>query len=197
MSNALIITDVQNDFCEGGSLAVQGGNQAARNISAFLENHGDEYTVTIATRDWHDPDSDNGGHIAEEPDFIDSWPPHCVAGTNGAEYHPELWPESQRYPHDEVLKGQGRPAYSGFEGFNASGESLLEMLQRRGITDVDIVGIAFDYCVKETAIDAAAAGFSVRVFGDLTAAIHQDDSAENVMTSAGVTIVDSSGQGPV
>lgn len=192
MSKVLLIVDVQNDFCEGGSLAVEGGNQVARDISSYLERHGGDYKLVVATRDWHEPNSDNGGHISSEPDFIDTWPPHCVAGTPGAEFHPELWPTGARYPHDEVRKGQGFPAYSGFEGVNAEGKTLSEILTEANIIDVDVVGIAFDYCVRATSIDAQTAGFNVRVLENLTAAIHQDGSAAKTMDDAGIKITESS-----
>lgn len=194
MSKALLIVDVQNDFCEGGSLAVEGGIQVARGIRAYLENYGEDYEIVVATRDWHEPDRDNGGHISAEPDFIDTWPPHCIIGTPGAEYHPELWPEGGRYPHEEVRKGTGYPAYSGFEGVNAEGKLLREIFEQANVTQVDVVGLAFDYCVRASAIDATQAGFSARVLRDLTAAIHQDGSAEAAMTAAGVTIMSSSGE---
>lgn len=194
MAKALIIVDVQNDFCEGGSLAVSGGNRVARDIATYLTVHGDDYDLVIATRDWHAPDSDNAGHISASPDFVDTWPPHCIAGTDGAEYHPELWPDGERYPHDEVRKGQGAPAYSGFEGVNAAGTSLRNLLEAAGVTDVDVVGLAFDYCVKATALDAARAGYRTRVLRDLTAAIHQDGVADATMRSANVTITESRNQ---
>lgn len=188
MSKALLVVDVQNDFCEGGSLAVDGGNQVARNIAAHLEANGGDYKLVVATRDWHKPNSDNGGHITPEPDFVDTWPPHCIIGTSGAEYHPELWPASGRYPDDEVLKGSGVPAYSGFEGTNETGKSLREVLTEAEITDVDVTGIAFDYCVKETSLDAKKAGFNVQVLKNMTAAIHPDGPAEQSMEDAGITV---------
>lgn len=191
MSKALLVVDVQNDFCEGGSLAVQGGNRVARDISRFLLEHGSGYDLVVSTRDWHDPDSANDGHISASPDFIDSWPPHCIAGTFGAAYHPELWPAGERYPDDEVLKGQGVAAYSGFEGANADGVSLRDLLKRAHVSQVDIAGLALDYCVKETARDAMAAGFDVRVFIDLSAAIHDDGSAEEWMKSNGIIVTTS------
>lgn len=190
MSKALIIVDVQNDFTEGGSLGVEGGHQAARDISTHLEKRGSEYELVVATRDWHKPNSDNGGHISPEPDFIDTWPPHCVIGTKGAEYHPELWPSDGRYPHDEVLKGEGVPAYSGFEGTNKAGKNLREILAEANIKEVDVVGIAFDYCVKETSLDALKAGFNARVLKNLTAAIHPDGPAESTMEQAGISMAD-------
>lgn len=192
MARALLIVDVQNDFCEGGSLAVDGGNQVARDISAYLESYGQQYDLVIATRDWHEPDSDNGGHISADPDFVDTWPPHCIIGTPGAEYHPELWPDGGRYPHEEVRKGTGVPAYSGFEGFNDSGLSLKELLQQGEIRDVDVVGLAFDYCVRATALDAKNAGFNARVLKDLSAAIHKDGKAEQDLKQVGIAVVESS-----
>ena len=190
MSRALLIVDVQNDFCEGGSLAVEGGNQVARDISSYLEKHGSDYELVVSTRDWHEPDNDNGGHISPEPDFVDTWPPHCIIGTRGAEYHPELWPAGERYPHDEVRKGEGVPAYSGFEGVNQDGQSLREILTQANIMEVDVVGLAFDYCVKATSIDATNAGFNARVLKNLSAAIHKDGSAEELLKQAGITVTD-------
>lgn len=191
MAKALIVVDVQLDFCEGGALAVVGGNQVARDIAAYLSRHGSDYDLVIATRDWHDPDSDNGGHISATPDFVDTWPPHCIAGTVGAAFHPELWPAGSRYPDDEVRKGQGVPAYSGFEGTNAAGKSLEAILFDEDVTDIDVVGLAFDYCVKATAIDAARAGFHTRVLSDLTAAIHHDGVAEAEMRTKNIVVTES------
>lgn len=188
MSKALLIVDVQNDFCEGGSLAVEGGNQVARDISAYLESHGSEYDLVVATRDWHEPNSDNGGHISPSPDFVDTWPPHCIIGTRGAEYHPELWPAGRRYPHEEVRKGQGVPAYSGFEGLNTDGKSLREILSGANISHVDVVGLAFDYCVKKTSLDAIKAGFGATVLKNLSAAIHKDGSAQKDLEGSGITV---------
>lgn len=191
MPKALIVVDVQPDFCEGGALAVEGGNQAARDICAYLESYGSEYDLVVATRDWHDPDSDNGGHISGNPDFVDTWPPHCIAGTSGAEFHPELWPTDGRFPHDEVRKGQGVPAYSGFEGVNSAGQILRSILDAASITDIDVVGIAFDYCVKATATDAAAAGYNVSVLKDLTAAIRDDGRTEQALGANGIAVTNS------
>lgn len=188
MIRALIVVDVQNDFCEAGSLAVDGGNQVARDTRAYLEASGENYDLVVATRDWHDPNSDNGGHISAEPDFIDTWPPHCVAGTPGADFHPELWPASGRYPDIEVKKGQGVPAYSGFQGTDENGKPLAEILRDAGVTEVDLVGIAFDYCVKQTATDAVNNGFKANVLRNLTAAIHPDGPAEQELEADGVAV---------
>lgn len=191
LKKALIVVDVQNDFCEGGALGVDGGNNVARSISSWLEDHGSEYDLVVATRDWHHADTDNTGHFAESPDFLDSWPAHCVAGTHGAEFHPELWPAGGAYPHVEVRKGQGMPAYSGFEGTTADGRTLCDLLRDAGVKEVDVVGIAFDYCVRATAIDAVVCGMKTNVLRDLTAAIHPNGAAEDEMTAAGVTVSDS------
>ena len=163
MSRVLIVVDVQNDFCEGGSLAVAGGAATAAAISTLLGKGG--YDAVVATRDHH---IDPGAHFSSTPDFVDSWPPHCVAGTPGAEFHPNLtW-----RGFDAVFdKGEYAAAYSGFEGADAAGESLADWLRDRGATQVDVCGIATDYCVKATALDSARAGFPTRVLLDLTAAV--------------------------
>ena len=166
----LLIVDVQNDFTEGGALGVDGGTEVARGITRYLREHASEYEVVIASRDWHDPDNDNGGHFATEaePNFVDTWPPHCVAGTLGAEYHPEL----DLAPIDiHVKKGQGEPAYSMFEGITDDGHTVAEVLEARGITEVDVVGIATDHCVRASALDALKEGQQVRILTDLIAAV--------------------------
>jgi nicotinamidase/pyrazinamidase len=169
MSKALFIVDVQNDFTEGGALGVEGGDAVAERISRFLAEHADEYSMIVASRDWHDGDNDNGGHFASgEPDFIETWPVHCVAGTEGAEYDPAF--DTSRVTH-HVKKGQGQPAYSLFEGTTDEGESVHELLERHGVVEVDIVGIATDYCVRASALDAVGHGRRVRVFTDLVAAV--------------------------
>src|SRR3546814_3121748 len=86
MSKALFIVDVQNDFTERGALGVEGGDAVAERISRFLDRHAGDYDIVVASRDWHDGDNDNGGHFSDHPDFIDTWPVHCVGGTYGAEY---------------------------------------------------------------------------------------------------------------
>jgi nicotinamidase/pyrazinamidase len=166
----LLIVDVQNDFTEGGALGVDGGTDVARGITQYLHEYAGDYDVVIASRDWHDPDNDNGGHFAGdgEPNFVDTWPVHCVAGTFGAEYHPEL----DLAPIDvHVKKGQGEPAYSMFEGITDDGYTVAEVLDARGITDVDVVGIATDHCVRASALDALKEGQRVRILTDLIAAV--------------------------
>lgn len=166
----LIVVDVQNDFCEGGALGVAGGVATAQQVAELLAGeHG--YDLLVATRDRH---IDPGAHFAADPDFVDTWPPHCVAGTSGAELHAELAAAS----FDEVFdKGAYSAAYSGFEGFAAAGAAeeqgpgLADWLRSRGVQAVDVCGIATDHCVRATAADALAAGFQVRVLADLTAAV--------------------------
>ena len=173
-----MIVDVQNDFCEGGSLAVDGGAAVASGLTAFLADHAGDYDAVVTTQDWH---IDPGSHFAESPDFVDSWPPHCVAGTPGADFHPDL----ETAGVDAMFrKGQYAAAYSGFEGHlaqygDAQGTSddsvaLDEWLRQRGIDAVDVAGIATDYCVKATAMDAARAGYATRVLVGLCAGIAGD-----------------------
>ena len=174
MGKALIVIDVQNDFTEGGALGVEGGTAVAAGVTALLTAHPDAYDVVFASRDWHDGDNDNGGHFSETPDFIDSWVPHCVAGTVGAEYHPAL---DTSLIDVHIRKGQGRPAYSIFEGTTDDGATLPEALAAHGVTDVDVVGIATDYCVRASALDAVHAGLRVRVLTDLVAGVAAASSA--------------------
>lgn len=170
MGKALFIVDVQNDFTEGGALGVDGGAAVARGVTDHLRAHADEYDLIVASRDWHDGDNDNGGHFAGdgEPDFVSSWPVHCVAGTPGADYHPAF--ETDRVTH-HVHKGQGVPAYSLFEGRTESGATVHELLEEHGIHSVDVAGIATDYCVRASALDALEHGRSVRVLTSLIAGV--------------------------
>ena len=144
---ALVIVDVQNDFCEGGSLAVAGGGEVARAISRYLESGG--YDHVVASRDFH---IDPGGHFSAHPDFVNSWPRHCVAGTAGAGFHPDL-----DTSHIETVfsKGAHEAAYSAFDGRDEAGTPLAAWLRERGVDELDVAGIATDYCVRATAISAA------------------------------------------
>lgn len=180
-NRALIVVDVQNDFCEGGSLAVAGGGAVAAAINAITGS----YPVVAATRDYH---VDPGGHFSETPDFVDSWPPHCVVGTPGAEFHPAF----RTGPVQAVFsKGEFDAAYSGFEGRDEHGNGLANWLTARDVSEVDVVGIATDHCVRATAVDAAAAGFATRVLLDFTAAVAETTTATafDVMRDAGVELV--------
>jgi nicotinamidase/pyrazinamidase len=194
MTRALIIVDVQNDFTEGGALGVEGGAAVAGRISDLLAAHRDEYRVVIASRDWHDADNDNGGHFAGEendPDFVETWPDHCVAGTPGAEYHP-AFDHSKVDVH--IHKGQGEPAYSAFEGVTEDGRTVSQVLDEHGVTDVDVVGIATDYCVRASGLDAVEHGRHVRVFTDLIAGVAPESSAAALaeLGHAGAVITESS-----
>ena len=184
MTRALIIVDVQNDFCEGGSLAVGGGSGVAAAISAHLAGHRDAYAHVVATRDCH---VDPGGHFAEEPDYTDSWPPHCVSGTRGAEFHSDLALDAVEAVFD---KGHRAAAYSGFEGATEEGASLAEWLRARGVTGVDVVGIATDHCVRATALDARAAGLDTTVLLGLTAGVAPATTARALdeLRAAGVAL---------
>ncbi|RLK47450.1 isochorismatase family protein [Microbacterium telephonicum] len=174
MSTALFIVDVQNDFTEGGALGVDGGDAVASAISAYLQRNAADYALIIASRDWHDGDGDNGGHFATgEPDFVDTWPVHCVAGTPGADYDPGL--DTSAVTH-HVRKGQGAPAYSLFEGVTDDGRTVAELLSAHGVVDVDITGIATDYCVRASALDALEHGRHVRILTDLVAGVAPETS---------------------
>ena len=184
MTRALVVVDVQNDFCEGGSLPVAGGGDVAAAITAFLRERGGDYGHVVATRDWH---VDPGDHFAPEPDFVDSWPPHCVVGTPGARFHPALDVSTVAAVFN---KGEHAAAYSGFEGATESGERLVDWLRARGVDRVDVVGIATDHCVRATAVDAARAGFETRVLLDLTAGVAAEtvESALVQLEEAGVEL---------
>lgn len=173
MSTALIVVDVQVDFCEGGALAVAGGNTVAERIAAYIDRM--PYTAVAFTKDWHNawPDT-NGGHFSEEPDFVDSWPVHCVAGTPGAEFSLNIKDAASGYP--VFYKGQGKPDYSGFQGVNSQGMSLNDYLWSRGTRWVDIVGIAGDYCVKQTALDAKRNGYKVHMMTQMIASVGGEDA---------------------
>ena len=170
---ALIVADVQNDFCEGGSLAVTGGAALAGAITAYLAN-GPEYRHVVATQDFH---IDPGDHFSDHPDYIDSWPPHCRADTVGAQFHPDL--DVGRF---EAIfrKGAFDAGYSGFSGRDERGTPLADWLRQHDVDQVDVVGIATDYCVHATAADAARAGFATRVLLGLTAGVAPDSTAKAI-----------------
>ena len=195
MTNALFIIDVQNDFTEGGALGVDGGAAVAAGVTELLRQHPDRYHVVFASRDWHDGDNDNGGHFATDaaPNFVETWPSHCVAGTDGADYHDAL-DESLIDVH--VRKGQGKPAYSLFEGVTTDNETANDALDRLGVTSIDVVGIATDYCVLASALDALESGRRVRVLTDLVAGVAPESSlaALRRLEAAGVTLTTSQGE---
>ena len=180
---ALIVADVQNDFCEGGSLAVTGGSAVARAISELLAS-GPGYAHVVATKDFH---IDPGAHFGNPPDFVDSWPVHCVVGTPGTDLHPNL---ATGRIQAVFTKGEHAAAYSGFQGHNGE-TGLADWLRERDVSTVDVVGIATDHCVRATALDAVAAGFATTVLLDLTAGVAQStvDNALEQFRSAGVELV--------
>jgi nicotinamidase/pyrazinamidase len=192
MMRALFVVDVQNDFTEGGALGVDGGSAVAGAISRYLQEHAGDYAVIVASRDWHDGDTDNGGHFATdgEPDFVQTWPAHCVAGTVGAEYHPAF--DTSRVTY-HVRKGQGVPAYSIFEGRTEAGSTVHNLLDEHGIDAVDVVGIATDYCVRASALDALRQGRRVRVLTDLVAGVAPttSEAALTELAGAGAELVTS------
>lgn len=191
MATAVFIIDVQNDFCEGGALACEGGAAVAGKITAYLQENPGRYDFVIASRDWHTPDDANGGHFppaGQEPDFVDTWPLHCLAGQSGAEYHENL---DTSLIDIHIKKGQGAPGYSIFEGVTETGEALTDLLPRLEITEVDVVGIATDYCVRASSLDALAQGLKVRVITSLTAGVSSQSSeaAIDEMVDAGAQVL--------
>ncbi|GAA1603191.1 isochorismatase family protein [Actinoplanes couchii] len=184
MSRALIIVDVQNDFCEGGSLAVAGGAAVAKGISLVLDKAGDRWDHVVATKDWH---IDPGSHFSDTPDYVDSWPVHCVAESTGSDFHPELVTDRIEAVFH---KGEYTAAYSGFEGHGTDGETLAGWLRAKGVTEVEVVGIATDHCVRATALDAATEGFSTTVLLELTAGVARatTDAALEQLRSAAVEV---------
>lgn len=185
---ALLVVDVQPTFCEGGALPVVGGNAVAAAIARYAAANRDRYALVATTQDWH---VDPGPHFAEppaEPDFVDTWPPHGVAGTAEAELHPAL---ADLAPDVSVRKGQHAAAYSGFEGVDDAGRDLASVLAAAGVTDVDVVGIAESHCVRATALDALTTGLRVRVLTDLTVPVtpEQGAAAREEMAAAGAVLL--------
>jgi nicotinamidase/pyrazinamidase len=189
MNKAILVVDVQNDFCEGGSLAVSGGAAVAKKISEYLKSS--NYDLVVASRDWHDSDNNNSGHFADldaEPDYKTSWPIHCVANSEGANYHPNL---DVDLIQAHVFKGQGAHGYSAFEGVTAEGGTLEELLKLKGIKQLDVVGIATDHCVLASALDAKKLGLAVRVISSLTAGVSPESTERAIdsLIDSGVEVV--------
>ena len=191
MKRALIVVDVQNDFCEGGSLPVTGGARVASDIAVLLHHwtrqdpKAPAYDVVVATKDHH---LDPGAHWSRTPDFVDSWPVHCRVGTDGEAFHPNLDPQ----PFDAVfLKGEHAAAYSGFEGRDAESITLGDWLRERDVEQVDVCGLATDHCVRATALDAVANGFATKVLLDLCAGVAPESTEQALaeMRQAGVSVV--------
>lgn len=191
MAKALFIIDVQNDFCEGGALACQGGALVAKKITEYLKTNSGNYDFVIASRDWHTPNDPNGGHFppaGQEPDLVNTWPLHCIAGEPGAEYHPNL---DSSLIDIHIKKGQGQHGYSIFEGTTEDSERIQDLLPRLGIEQVDVVGIATDYCVRASSLDAKKAGLDVRVITSLTAGVSASstEAAIDELVDAGIQVV--------
>lgn len=195
MSRALVVVDVERDFVEGGSLAVPGGLAVASGVHDLISGPGRRhYKKIVATKDWHNPAGDNGGHFHADPDFTDTWPGHCVAHSEGAMFAPGL---DAIHFDDEFHKGWDEPAYSGFQGKSArnSTTSLDAYLQFYGLSELDVCGIASTHCVKATVLDALDLGYIVRVLSDLTVGVnidgtgraHKEALAE--MEAAGAVII--------
>ncbi|WP_080796440.1 nicotinamidase [Corynebacterium pacaense] len=186
MARALVLVDVQRDFCPGGSLATERGNEVAGLIGAYQLSHASDYGVVVATQDWH---IDPGAHFSDTPDFIDSWPVHCVADSDGAQIQEKVRTDLI----DEFFrKGEHTAAYSGFEGTSAGdGTPLADWLRSRGIDSLDIAGIATDHCVRATALDALKQGFRVRILTRLCSAVAEKsgDAALEEMHAAGAQLV--------
>lgn len=184
---ALIVVDVQPTFCEGGALAVAGGNAIAEKIASYAKANRQHYEYVVTTQDWH---VDPGEHFSLTPDFVDTWPPHGVAGTTEAELHPAL---AELEADAAVRKGEFAAAYSGFEGKDESGAGLHELLTQARVTAVDVVGLAESHCVLETALDAHQLGYTTRVLSDLTVPVspEQGERAHATMREAGIEQIDS------
>lgn len=174
---ALIIVDVQNDFTEGGALAVAGGTQVAADIARYVIEHHGDYDLVLATQDWHIEPEEHWVEEGEEANFSTTWPVHCAAGSEGAAFHPALAPALE-FVHEIFRKGQYEAAYSGFEAASLEGDNLGLYLHERNVTAVDVCGLATDYCVKATAIDAVDEGFRVRVLAELVAGVAAESTAE-------------------
>lgn len=191
MAKALFVIDVQVDFCEGGALACEGGAAVATKITDYIREHRAEYDYVIASRDWHTPNSLNGGHFppeGTEPDFVNHWPLHCIAGTEGAEYHPNL---DSSLIDIHIKKGQDAHGYSIFEGVSEQGEPIAALIERLGIVSVDVVGIATDYCVRASSLDALKHDLEVKVITSLTAGVAPQsiERAIDELVDAGATVV--------
>lgn len=194
MTRALIVVDVQNDFCEGGSLAVTGGAQVAHDIAAALHAWSEkspdapDYARVVATKDHHIDPGDHWATPGTEPDYQNSWPVHCKVGTDGEAFHPNLDPQ----PFEAIfLKGEHEAAYSGFEGKESGGQRLADWLHQHEVTAVDVCGLATDYCVRATALDAVAAGLETRLLLAWCAGVAPatTEAALAELTEAGVEIV--------
>lgn len=191
MPKALLVIDVQNDFCEGGALACAGGSAVARKITDYLKANQSNYDYVIASRDWHTPGELNDGHFPAdglEPDFVKTWPLHCLAESQGAEYHPNL---DTSLIDVHIKKGQSANGYSIFDGTDEQARAFSDVISGLEIDSVDVVGIATDYCVRASALDCVNHGLNVKVISSLTAGVNPQstEAAIDEMVDAGVKVV--------
>jgi nicotinamidase/pyrazinamidase len=188
---ALLLVDVQNDFCPGGALAVPNGDRVIPVLNRVIDRFKAQGRPVYASRDWHPPDTTHFRALGGP------WPPHCVAGSEGAAFHPKL-----HLPGDAIVisKGQDRndDGYSAFEATTDDGRRLTEDLRARGISELYVGGLATDYCVRATVLDARRAGFPVTVLTDGIAGIGRDDEdrALDEMRRAGASLVSSDDRTP-
>lgn len=189
---ALLIVDVQNDFCPGGALGTERGDAVAGAIATYVAQHRGDYDEVLTTQDWHiDPE----GHFSEEPDFVDTWPVHCVADSPGAQLHPVLRSELAARPADAAFfKGEYTAAYSAAEAATAEGDNqtgFLDYLDAHNITSVDAVGIATDHCVRASVLDILATDRTVRVLTDMCSPVSDEAAAAALeeMRAAGAEVV--------
>lgn len=198
MARALIVVDLQADFCEGGRLAVAGSSAAADSLARDILANPGAYDLIVATRDWHvSPGSHFASNTGSSPNFIDTWPDHCLADEPGSEFHPAIADLAARGILVEVRKGMEGAAYSGFEGSVVDGGaigpvSLEELLRSHGIEEIDVSGTATDYCVSSTALDGRRSGFDVTLLTRYCSAVSKGggEAAITAMSAAGVTIKD-------
>jgi nicotinamidase/pyrazinamidase len=182
---ALLIVDVQKDFCPGGALAVAGGDRIVPVLNAYIGHALAQGWPIYASRDWHPAVT---GHFKP---YGGEWPPHCVQHTEGASFHPQL-----QLPPSAVIISKGQdpdsPGYSAFEGRTPEGGTFLSDLRERGIDHLYVAGLATDYCVRHSVLDARALGFAVTLLGDAVGGVdlRPDDSARAIadMRNAGAEI---------
>jgi nicotinamidase/pyrazinamidase len=171
MRNALLAVDLQADFVQGGSLPVPNGMQVCAMIARHIRHFKTEYALVVASRDYHE---DPGAHFSSTPDFLTTWPPHCVIGTPGAAFVPPVANlVREKLIATVVSKGRSAAAYSAFEGLDNRGHPLVDVLKEARIDHIDVCGIATDYCVRQTALDARQNGFQVRILVNLCAAVNE------------------------
>lgn len=196
LATALLVLDVQRDLCEGGSVAVDGGDEVAKHVAELGSEHRGAYGAVVATRDWHVNPGRHFAQAGEPADFVTSWPVHCVAGSAGAELHPLL----ADLDVDAVFdKGAEHAAYSGFEGRDERGTLLQAWLAEHGIERLDVCGLPTDHCVRATVLQACQLGYPVRVLLPLTAGMAAESTEQALaqMAQAGAELVGSELAGAV